>query len=420
MRFCLSMITLLVITLLPLSACQRQHHAAQPTVAPLSQMALIGKKLFYARSLSISGQQSCASCHDPAHGYSPADDRDTELGGADGHQQGFRAVPKLSYALMTPAFSLGAEEAEGHAGSVLARQDRHGPKRSTDLVPRGGMFWDGRVDSLQGQALGPLLNPLEMGNTSVAMLVGRLKALAVDRDLLPLVGPAVQHDDRLLLAEALFAIGRYEFEDHSFARFDSKYDRYLHHQVQLSPAELRGLADFEDPKIGNCAACHPSRPQAQGQPPLFTDYEYEALGVPRNPRLQVNHDAHFYDLGLGGPQRQDSYAHQPGNCGLFKTPTLRNVALRHTYFHNGIYHNLHEVLRFYAERDAHPERIYPRDAEGHLAIFNDLPRRYQGNIDRIDAPLNRQRGDAPALSAAQQDDIIAFLGTLSDGYPAPR
>jgi cytochrome c peroxidase len=108
-------------------------------------------------------------------------------------------------------------------------------------------------------------------------------------------------------------------------------------------------------------------------------------------------------------------------CGMFLTPSLRNTATRHAFFHNGVFHSLGQVLDFYVNRDLHPERFYPRDAAGRVIRYDDLPARYRGNVDRIDAPLNRRPGDRPALTRAQIRDVIAFLNTLTDGYrAAPR
>ncbi len=107
-------------------------------------------------------------------------------------------------------------------------------------------------------------------------------------------------------------------------------------------------------------------------------------------------------------------------CGLFLTPTLRNVATRHVFFHNGIYHSLRQVLDFYDFRDTEPGRIYPRGPDGKIETFNDLPARDRSNIDRVDPPFTLKRGDRPPLSAAEEGDIIAFLGALTDGYrPKP-
>ena len=151
---------------------------------------------------------------------------------------------------------------------------------------------------------------------------------------------------------------------------------------------------------------------------MFTDYEYEALGVPRNPAIAADADPHYFDLGICGPMRDDVYARQAANCGLFKTPTLRNVATRHVFFHNGVYTSLKDVVRFYVLRETEPEKIYPRGPDGRVKIYNDLPPQYRKNVDRIDAPFDRKRGDKPALDDAEIADMVAFLETLTDGYPA--
>ncbi len=153
----------------------------------------------------------------------------------------------------------------------------------------------------------------------------------------------------------------------------------------------------------------PPQPADQGRPaPLFTDTEYEALGVPRNPRLAANRDPHFFDMGLCGPLRTD-LARQTQYCGMFLTPTLRNAAKRGVYFHNGVYHSLEQVMNFYNLRDTHPEKIYPRDASGRVVGFNDLPTHLHANIDTADAPFDRKAGDKPALTDSEIADIIAFI-----------
>ena len=120
-------------------------------------------------------------------------------------------------------------------------------------------------------------------------------------------------------------------------------------------------------------------------------------------------------MGLCGPVREDLKS-LTQYCGMFLTPTLRNSATRKVFFHNGFYHNLHDVVEFYNLRDVEPGKIYPTGADGKVETFNDLPTKYQANIDRTDPPLNRKLGDAPALSEAEVNDIVAFLKTLTDGY----
>lgn len=170
---------------------------------------------------------------------------------------------------------------------------------------------------------------------------------------------------------------------------------------------------FNDPKLGNCAACHPSKAGLDGLPPLFTDTQYEAIGVPRNQALAVNKDPSFFDLGICGPLRQD-LASQMQYCGMFLTPTLRNSARRPVYFHNAAYTSLAQVLDFYNLRDTDPEEIYPKDAAGRVVKFNDLPESLRGNVDRFDAPFNRHEGEANAMTRDQMADLIAFLQTLDD------
>jgi cytochrome c peroxidase len=100
---------------------------------------------------------------------------------------------------------------------------------------------------------------------------------------------------------------------------------------------------------------------------------------------------------------------------LFRTPSLRNVARRPVFLHNGVFHSLSDLVRFYAERDTEPQRWYPRAADGRILKFNDLPAAYLANVD-TQAPFDRHAGDAPALSGQDIEDIVAFLQTLNDGF----
>jgi cytochrome c peroxidase len=102
-------------------------------------------------------------------------------------------------------------------------------------------------------------------------------------------------------------------------------------------------------------------------------------------------------------------------CGRFITPTLRNVALRQTFFHNGTVHSLHEAVAFYVERDTDPGKWYPRDAAGQILKFDDLPRAYRDNVN-MEPPFGGRPGDRPVLTPSEIDDIVVFLNTLTDGY----
>lgn len=417
--------------------------ASEPTAngydeqAALSAVAQLGKKLFFDPSLSGNGQMSCASCHDPANHYAPANGLAVQLGGLHLDQPGIRAVPSLAYKVSTPSFSIGEESAADEAaeaspmteasgvalanapasvaGPLTAQAVVKADAAAANLVPRGGMFWDGRVDSLEEQALQPMISPFEMANADVATVYAKLKK-GYGKDISALFGDNILNDQNMMISEIGFALARYQVEEPSFHPYTSKYDYYLRGKAVLTDAEARGLKLFDDANKGNCASCHLDKMTGDGQMPNFTDFEFEALGAPRNPAIPANADAHYYDTGICGPLRNDTYSVQQQNCGLFKTPTLRNVATRHVFFHNGVYRTLEEVTRFYVKRDTNPEEIYPKDASGKVVKYDDLPQQYRANIDIIDAPMNRKLGDAPALNDAEIADIVAFLRTLSDGY----
>jgi cytochrome c peroxidase len=188
--------------------------------------------------------------------------------------------------------------------------------------------------------------------------------------------------------------------------------------VQLTPAEKRGVQLFTNVDKGNCATCHPIVGMSPALPfPRFTDFEFTAIGVPRNRAIASNKDAAFFDMGLCGPMRQDLRDH-PEYCGLFRTPTLRNAARRKSFFHNGVFHSLRQVLDFYATRDTHPERWYGRDAKGRVMRYDDLPAAYHGNINQ-DAPFKPLPGNRPRLNERDIKDLEAFLNTLTDGYVPP-
>jgi cytochrome c peroxidase len=398
--------------------------APQASGPPLSGVAQLGRKMFFDRGLSASGEQACSSCHDPNHGFAAANDLAVQLGGPDFKTSGIRAVPSLAYTFMTPPFSIGPEspyeiDPQQANAAVPLSGGASGIAKSgggAAMVPQGGFFWDGRADTLQEQTLGPLLSPYEMGNADVGIVYDKLRRAAYAEDFVRLFGANIFADRDRTIAEAAFALARYQIEERRFHAFTSKYDFYLRGGATLSPAERRGLALFDDPAKGNCAACHLDKPGRDGQPPVFTDYQFEALGVPRNRAIPANADPAWFDLGVCGPLRSDAYARQDANCGLFKTPGLRNVATRRAFFHNGVYHDLKDAVRFYVDRETAPAAVYPRGRDGAVARYDDLPAGYRGNIDRIDAPFDRKPGDPPALNPSEIDDVVAFLGTLTDGY----
>ena len=398
-----------------------------PPERPLSAVARLGRLMFFDATLSASGQQSCASCHAPALGYNPPNGQTLQPGGAHMGQVGFRPPPSLAYLYRQQPFSIGPDTAEleapanlaalaSAAGKAVRAQKSAGSTPvKVPMVPMGGLFWDGRASSFQRQALVPMLNPVEMANSSIGEVAAKLAASPYREQFQQLFGQDILTQPEQLVSEAMFAISRFETEDASFHRFSSKYDAWLQGRARLNAAEMRGLALFNDPHKGNCAACHLSKVTSDRLPPLFTDTQYEALGVPRNTALPTNKNLHFHDLGLCGPFRTD-LARQTQYCGMFLTPTLRNVDRRQVFFHNGIYHTLRQVLEFYNLRAVAPAKIYPRGADGRPMLYNDLPAAYHANVDTTDAPFDRHVGDPPALGEQDIQDIISFLHTLDDGY----
>jgi cytochrome c peroxidase len=406
--------------------------SAQPV--QLSAMAELGRDMFFDRSLSGNGVMSCATCHDPAHHFAPANAQAVQMGGPYMDKPGIRSVPSLTYRSFTPAFSVGpADEASeagdatpmaaakgavsggpaGPLGAAPPATGKSGADNAANMVPRGGMFWDGRVDTLQDQALGPLMSPFEMDNADLAVLAETIRKTYGER-IAQLAGKNVLEDPQALVGEAGFAIARFEVEEPAFHPFSSRYDEYLAGKASLTEQEMRGLKVYEDRNKGNCADCHPNKPAADGTPPLFTDFQYEALGAPRNSAIPANADAGYFDLGICGPMRDDDYSKQKENCGLFKTPSLRNTAARGVFFHNGVFRSLEDVMRFYADRNTDPGKFYPKGTDGKVEAYDDLPAQYRGNIDVIDPPFNRKHGDKPALDDRDIADLVAFLKTLTD------
>ncbi|MTV12523.1 MULTISPECIES: cytochrome c peroxidase [Bradyrhizobium] len=404
----------------------------RPPVAPLSAMALLGQKIFFDASLSSSGALSCASCHSPDHAYGPPNDGPVMLGGPAQSRQGTRAVPGLTYLERQPNFSIGPEKDEDDNVvdfaqlAALGQQAARARKVATgtaasavNIVPQGGLFWDGRADTLQDQAIFPLLDPNEMDGGSIEIVAQKLRRASYAPRFAELFGAQVFDNTRLLVAEAMFAVARYQVEEPSFHPYTSKFDYWLEGKARLNESELRGLQLFNDPDKANCGGCHTSQPTRDGLPPLFTDHQYEALGAPRNAALAGNRDPDHFDLGVCGPYRTD-IAEQTQYCGMFLTPTLRNTATRRVFFHNGVFTSLEQVLDFYNFRDTNPEKVFPRDVDGTVRKYDDLPERYHGNVDVSDPPFERHLGDVPAMTAQDEADIIAFLKTLTDGYQPER
>lgn len=425
-----------------------------PPEQPLSSVAAAGKALFHDVTLSASGVQSCATCHVQSRAFTadPVTDHNlpVPLGGALMNQTGFRNAPSLSYASYTPPLSM-------------------------DDGPVGGFFRDGRASALDTQAQQPFVTGFEMANADAAEVIGRLRNSADSLSAFVAVyGAAVLDDPDTALADMGKAIAAYETEDPDFHPFSSKYDYYVLGQVPLTAQELNGLALFNNPGKGNCTACHPSQVQAFNSHALFTDFSYDNIGVPRNWAIPANNvsavspidgapfstvlkpinvpaDAEyaFYDLGFCGPflpAKADANAHPDFTsvtslCGVFKVPTLRNIAITNPYFHNGVFNTLHDLVEWYVTRDINNNTgnnpvAVPAGAGGNpyravgtfytaadgtpdLYQYNDLPIAYDANVNVGEAPYvlpNFAGGPAPTLNAQEIDDVVAFLCTLTDGY----
>ncbi|HTB65265.1 MAG TPA: cytochrome c peroxidase [Steroidobacteraceae bacterium] len=372
-----------------------------PAIAGLSAQAQLGRQIFFDPALSASGRLACSSCHSPTQAYGPPDGAAVQLGGLARDRQGSRAVPSLRYVLnRTPVWS---------KPFIASSTER---LLEGEEPPAGGFGWDGRFNTLEAQAAFSLLAPNEMANKGPEDVVRKLRLAPYANEFRRVFGEAIFTQPQQAFARAREALAHFELEDPSFHPYSSRYDDYLEGRATLTAPERRGVALFEDPRGGNCAACHPDRKGADGSHPLFTDFQFEALGVPRNPEIAANAKPGYYDEGLCGPLRTDQ-AGQMSECGLFKTPGLRNVATRRVFFHNGRFHTLKEALQFYVRRDTHPAQWYP-SAGGIVDKFDDLPRERRGNVDVTDAPLTRTAGQEPLWNDAQIDDVIAFLETLTD------
>jgi cytochrome c peroxidase len=360
------------------------------TGAPLSAMAALGDEIFHDPSLSSSGMLACATCHDEAHAFAPANALPVQLGGPGLDRAGTRQAPAIRYLSQNAAFRFAA-----------------------DGTPTGGFFWDGRAGSLMEQAGAPFLNPVEMAVASKAEGVAKLAAAPYAGRFREVFGAGALEDVDGAYRRMTLALQQYQQEDEAFHPFSSKYDAFLRGRAALTSQELRGLALFNAPGKGNCAACHPSARAADGAMPLFTDFTYDALGVPRNAAIPANADPGHFDLGLCGRPELSGRADL---CGAFKVPSLRNVAQRRVFFHNGRFTSLEEALAFYVQRDTNPERFYPVGADGTVRKFDDLPPEHHRNVNTTEAPYDRRPGDPPALTDAEIQDVIAFLRTLDDGF----
>ena len=383
--------------------------------ASLGPTELLGKHLFFDAKLSAPEGQSCAACHAPEVGFTGPHDEVNRGGavyeGAARGRFGNRKPPASSYA----------------GDSPVLRFDRK------EKVWVGGMFWDGRAtgrslkDPLAEQAQGPFLNPLEQNIPDARTLCIKVRDSTYASLFERVWGKGSLDCDKDVSAtydRIGKSIAAYERSKEANP-FSSKFDYWLAKKVKLSAQEMQGLELFEGK--GKCAKCHASKPGRKGTPPVFTDHTYDNLGIPRNPNNpfysmppQWNPEgAAFVDTGLGGYLKEAGYepAQYERELGKFKVPTLRNVDKRPSpgfvkaFGHNGYFKSLEQIVHFYNTRDAlgRCERSSdPRPGENcwpEPEVSNNLNREELGNL---------------GLTENEEEAIVAFMRTLSDGYPVGR
>jgi len=359
--------------------------AAPALAAGLTPEQQLGKALFFDTNLSTPTGQSCGTCHGPSVGWTGPKQWINLTGavypGAVHTRFGNRKPPTVAYGGDSPVLYYDPE------GEVWV----------------GGMFWDGRAtgwtlgDPLAEQAQGPFLNPLEQNVASAAALVAKVKA-SYYACLFEKVWGA---DIWCNVNAAYEAIGRsiaaYE-RSPKVSPFTSKYDAYLRGEATLSLGQTRGMELFMGQ--AKCSQCH--------VPPLFTDFTYDNLGVPRNPMNPFYREPewnpegrNWVDTGLGGFLQSAGYPAEVYEAawGKQKVPTLRNVDLRpypgfvKAYAHNGYFKSLWQIVHFYNTRDV---RSWPAPEVAANVNTSEL-----GNL---------------GLTLAEERDIVAFMKTLSDGY----
>ncbi len=350
-----------------LAACSH----AQTTPAEL------GAQLFADQTLSNPPGQACADCHDPRQAFrDPESDHSTSAGVIPG-RFGPRNAPTAMYARYVPPL-----HDDPQLGWV------------------GGLFADGRAGTLSVQAGMPLLNAVEMNNPDKTRVVTTVRAAAYAGKFRALYGAHALDEIDVAFGHISDALEAYE-RTAPFAPFSSKYDRYLAGKARLTDAEQRGLATFEDPARGNCSACHPSRPAHDGTPPLFTNFTYANLGIPKYANSM------FYqqvtDLNPLGEGYVDhglaTTVHDPAQDGKFRVPTLRNIARTAPYGHNGYFENLPYLLDFLNTRDSRSP-----DPGARPWAAPEIPATIDPRVGHLH------------LTPQELDDLAAFLETLDDAH----
>jgi cytochrome c peroxidase len=353
----------------------------------------LGRAIFFDARLSEPRGTSCASCHDPARAFSG--DHGSGAGVPAGSRPGVlarRTAPSLLYLRFVPRFRFFDEEDDNHA---------------IGYTPHGGFFWDGRADTIATLVRQPLLNPREMNNRDAAQIAEKLRS-APYAEAFRRAFPGALDGDETALASLGLAIEAFLLSP-SMAPFSSRFDDYVRGRAMFTAEEKRGLELFKDRRRAGCSGCHTVVDSATDPArSTFTDYGFDAVGAPRNPRVRGHED----DLGVCERTDRDNPSNDAQYCASFRTPSLRNVAVRPGLMHNGAFTRLRDAVKFYATRATNPERWYRSGVD-----FDDTPAAYRGQVNVTSVPYNRHRGAPPALDEGEIDAIVAFLRTLTDRRP---
>ena len=329
----------------------------------------VGKAIFFDTNLSNPIGQACASCHAPETGFSDPFNRAISEGAAS-NLFGNRNSPSVSYNAFSPARYY----------------------NTTDETYIGGLFLDGRSPDLKDQLTHPMLNPVEMNNSSMQDVLQKIKKASYFPKIESAYGSI--HSDEELMTFVADALVKFETSD-EVNPFTSKYDYYLQGRATLSLPEKKGLVLFEGKAL--CSQCHVTEPDPVQRKILFTDFSYDNIGVPKNTgnpfynqSATVNPSGiNFIDLGIG------AIVSQPEHNGKFRVPTLRNIAVSAPYFHNGSFSTLKDVVRFYNRRDL---------------------KTVEFNAPEVSQNVNTDELGNLKLTEEEEDNLVAFLKTLTDNY----
>jgi cytochrome c peroxidase len=391
--------------------------AGSPLAQALTDQEQLGQSIFFDINLSLNNNQACAVCHGPEAGWTGPESDINAAGavyeGSVAGRFGNRKPPSSAYATPSPVLHYVIEKKEA--------------------LFIGGNFWDGRATGERlgspaaEQAQGPFLNPLEQALPDAAAVITKICASAYNGLFTNVCGAdACDTTDPANVSAAYdcvgYSVAAYEGSP-EVNQYSSKYDAYLAGTVDLTKEEKMGLNLFKSK--GKCANCHVLDPQPNGEPPLLTDFTYDNLGVPRNPDNPYYSEPDFnpagfswIDLGLGGflASRTDYQQFAAANNGKQKVPTLRNVDLRpdpgfvKAYAHNGYFKSLWQIVHFYNTRDAKPACVDAFTRVEDALAQNCWP------VPEVPVNVNTKELGDLHLTRSQEDAIVAFLKTLSDGF----